>query len=208
MSKQTWFTADTHFGHANIVRSSARPFTSIEEHDEALVDNWNASVSPGDDVFHLGDFAFRNKTSAAAYRWRLHGNIHLIEGNHDAAAHHIRDSFVWYEQLHSIKVNDQAIVLCHYAMRIWHKSHHGAWHLYGHSHFSLPDDPNARSLDVGVDAVAGRLANLPAGTAITPGLTRPQDYRPTNFDEVAALMARKTFTPIDHHGNQHATPNV
>ena len=36
---------------------------------------------------------------------------------------------------------EQDIVLCHYAMRVWQKSHYGAWMLYGHSHGTLPDNP-------------------------------------------------------------------
>jgi hypothetical protein len=39
----------------------------------------------------------------------------------------------------------QPIVLCHYAMRVWNRSHHGAWHLYGHSRGNLPAAPIAQS---------------------------------------------------------------
>ena len=58
--------------------------------------------------------------------------------------------------MYELKVNDpdgrhgkQGIVLCHYAMRVWNKSHHGNFMLYGHSHGSLADDPNSMSFDVG-----------------------------------------------------------
>ena len=44
-----WFTADTHFGHANIIRYCGRPFETKEEHDQVLIDN------PTDLVLVVGD---------------------------------------------------------------------------------------------------------------------------------------------------------
>jgi calcineurin-like phosphoesterase family protein len=201
--KNTWFIADTHFSHTNIIRYSKRPFASVEEHDETLVENWNRHVQPGDDVFFLGDLMLsRRKEHAQAFRTRLAGNIHFIEGNHDDAAHQIRASFVWYREVMMITVNGRKIWLSHYAHRVWNKSHHGAWHLYGHSHHSLVDDRTSLSFDAGVDSTAVRLGRPDVyGTGVLPdeGL-RPQDYRPIHFDEVAAVMAEKTFVPVDHHG--------
>lgn len=201
--KSTWFIADTHFGHANIIRYSKRPFTDVNEHDELLIQNWNTHVRTGDDVFHLGDFAYRNKASALGILKRLNGNVHLVEGNHDSAAHQIREHFAWYDKVKMIKVNNRRIFLSHYAHRVWEKSHHGTWHLYGHSHASLPDDPNSLSFDAGVDNTAIRLGTPKLyGTGMIPdsGL-QPQDYRPIHFDEVAQGMSCKTFVPIDHHGS-------
>ncbi|MBQ3404908.1 MAG: hypothetical protein IJG63_05785 [Oscillospiraceae bacterium] len=54
-----FYIADTHFGHRNCVRFDDRPFRSIEEHDETLISNWNSVVQPRDDVFILGDFAYK-----------------------------------------------------------------------------------------------------------------------------------------------------
>lgn len=43
-----YYTADLHLGHANIMKLSGRPFESVEEMNEALVNNWNAVVSKND----------------------------------------------------------------------------------------------------------------------------------------------------------------
>lgn len=52
----TFFTSDTHFGHANIIRFCKRPFENVEEMNEALIENWNKVVSDDDTVFHLGEY--------------------------------------------------------------------------------------------------------------------------------------------------------
>jgi len=99
-----------------------------------------------------------------------------------------------------IKIGEQQIWLSHYAHRVWNKSHHGVFHLFAHSHNSLPDDPNSLSFDVGVDATAARLSGLPSGKTVVAGTTKPEDYRPISFDEVVEIMSKKTFKPLDHHG--------
>ena len=55
-----FFTSDTHFGHSKIIDYCKRPFSSIEEHDKTLIQNWNNVVGQDDTVFHLGDFAYGN----------------------------------------------------------------------------------------------------------------------------------------------------
>lgn len=157
---RTFFTADTHFSHANILKFSARPFESIDAHDEALIANWNRVVSPGDHVYFLGDFALCAPHRAREIVTRLAGRKHWILGNHDqpALVNAIRPHFDWVQDLAKIRVADsdaangwRHIMLCHYALRVWPLSHYGSWHLYGHSHGNLPEEPGSLSFDVGVD---------------------------------------------------------
>jgi len=145
-----WLTADTHYGHANIIKYCNRPFSSVEEMDEAMIRNHNAVVRPGDIWYHLGDFAMGRHDD---YLSRLNGGAkHLIFGNHD---HRNRTTQAkgWTSMGDIAHVQfpgiDIPVVLFHYAMRVWNRSHHGALHLYGHSHGTLPGD--SQSCDVGVD---------------------------------------------------------
>ncbi len=141
-----WFTADTHFGHHNIIRFTNRPFLSTREMDETLIDNWNKVVGVKDLVYHLGDFSWGN---SRVYREQLNGRIVMIYGSHDKEC---RKNPQWFEELSplmTIRIDNQFIVLCHYAMRVWDHSHYGAWMLYGHSHGRLPS--YGKSYDVGVD---------------------------------------------------------
>jgi calcineurin-like phosphoesterase family protein len=142
-----FFTADTHFNHANIIRYCNRPFQTTEEMDEIIISNWNKDVNNSDTVYHLGDFAFRDPK---IYLKRLKGKIILIRGNHDYKySKSTLDMFENVYDLITIKLNNIPITLCHFAMRIWPKSHFNSWHLYGHSHSTL--ETYGKSHDVGVD---------------------------------------------------------
>lgn len=142
---KTFFTSDTHFGHANIIHHCSRPFATINEMDDVLIENWNAVVGPKDTVWHLGDFSMGGAEDAQRYRSCLNGRIHLIWGNHDRNS--VRSLPIWASSQYAteIRLDGHDITLCHYAMRVWNRSHRGSLMLYGHSHGGLPGN------DVGVD---------------------------------------------------------
>lgn len=97
-----FFISDTHFGHEKLVGKgaagfskpmhgescgdgeSARPFATIEEHDEALLKNWNSVVGVNDTVYHLGDFAVGGDISDRVRDIisQLNGRMNLTPGNH------------------------------------------------------------------------------------------------------------------------------
>lgn len=142
-----FFTSDLHFTHNNIIKYCDRPFANTKEMDETIIHNWNETVEPNDIVYFLGDFSFSKESKNLFVR--LNGNKHIIMGNHDNS---YTKSFGWsgHYLLKQIKVADQEITLCHYAMRVWDNSFRGAWMLYGHSHGTLLED-ETMSCDVGVD---------------------------------------------------------
>jgi calcineurin-like phosphoesterase family protein len=156
----TFFTADHHFGHENIIGLSSRPFASVEEMDAEMITRWNEVVAPGDNVWHLGDFAFRCELRRKrAIFSQLNGSMHLVPGNHDDADT-LKLAWASIGQISEITVDGQRLVMCHYGMRTWPGVHRGAIHLYGHSHGSLPG--NAQCIDVGVDVWGFRPVTLPA----------------------------------------------
>ena len=173
----TFFTSDTHFGHGNVIKLSSRPFVNLEEMDEAIIANWNACVRQSDTVWHLGDFTWAKGDEAEAYLKRLNGKVNLVWGNHDSEA--VRGWPRWSSSQFGteIHLDGRRITLCHYAMRVWNKSHRGALMLYGHSHGNLTG--STQSLDVGVDY---------------------WDMRPVSLGEILARMATlPKYTCDDHH---------
>ncbi|MDN5851393.1 MAG: metallophosphoesterase [Actinomycetia bacterium] len=80
----TWYSADLHLGHANILEYCDRPYASVAEMNERLLANWNAVVAPDDLVWVLGDFDMRGKDASLALLPRLMGTKVLVAGNHDA----------------------------------------------------------------------------------------------------------------------------
>lgn len=143
--------------------------------DETILDNINSLVQPNDELFHLGDFSFR---FPELYLDRIKcKNIHLILGNHDKLSKVEKEMFASWTTLREIKYRGNTFVLCHYAMRVWNKSHHGSFHLYGHSHGSLPD-PGNKSFDCGVDCWG---------------------FKPISGDFVIDYMKDRPIHAVDHH---------
>jgi len=156
-----FFTSDEHYGHAGILKYCDRPFDTIEEHDAELIRRHNLVVSKNDIVVHAGDFCWCNTyKDAQKYISNLNGNHIFIVGSHD---HWLPNSakYMWRKT-----IDGQFIVVCHYAMRVWERSHYNSWHLYGHSHGKL--EPNfGKSVDIGVDCWG---------------------FRPVSFEEIKEYM--------------------
>ena len=150
-----WFTADLHLGHTNIMRYCNRPFKSVAEMDAEIIQRWNTRISEQDAVFVLGDITM-NGEAFYQYIDQLCGRVYILPGNHDwrwLKGFEAQGGVEVLAPLVDLQVVDAEgrhdVVLCHYAMRVWNKSHYGAYHFYGHSHGGL--DGVGRSVDVGVD---------------------------------------------------------
>jgi calcineurin-like phosphoesterase family protein len=145
-----FFTADTHFGHPGALSLYRRPFASVAEMNAVMIARWNETVTPEDEVWHLGDFALRTKTAdAAALLRRLNGRKHLVTGNNDPPEIAALPEWSSVRPYAEITVDGRRLVLCHYAFRTWNGMAKGALNLHGHSHGRLKPLPH--QVDVGVD---------------------------------------------------------
>lgn len=198
--KKIWFTSDTHFGHKNIIRFSNRPFNDEDHMNEELIKAWNEVVGEDDDVYHLGDVSLTNDEKTNKILQRLNGKIYLIKGNHEKSVlnkENNRKRFEWIKDYHELSIEtdefdfnvptrnkNQSIVMCHYAMRVWNRSHHQSIHLYGHSHDSLDKEGMwGKSMDVGVDSAYRILGS----------------FRPFSYEEIKKIMEGRGHNPVDHH---------
>ncbi|MFC7478575.1 metallophosphoesterase family protein [Dankookia sp. GCM10030260] len=159
-----FFTSDTHFGHAGARGLYRRPFASVAEMHAAMLDRWNSTVGPKDEVWHLGDFAIGvPETEMAELLSRLHGRKHLITGNNDSAATLSLAGWSSVRPYAEIELDGFGLVLCHYPFRSWRNMSRGWRNLHGHSHGRLA--PLLRQTDVGVDAWDFRPVTLAQITA-------------------------------------------
>jgi len=202
--QQVGWTSDYHLFHKNIIKYSNRPFKNVLEMNEEIRDRHNKVFEKDAIVFNLGDALLiprrdgkSNDTDytrqAESLLSTFNGNVYYLPGNHENHMDLIRRHWRIMPQLYEVRIEDedtetlrQSIVMCHYALRTWNKAHHGAWHVYGHSHGGLmndngemmQDNPHTLSMDVGVDS---------------------NDYYPFLYEDIKAHMATKIFRPTDHH---------
>lgn len=177
-----YFTSDLHLGHENILAHCQRPFTCIEEMNEALIENWNRKVRPEDEIYLIGDFAYRSACPVAEYLRRLNGQKHLIIGNHELwiqSDPSLSRFFVSVSHMQVIRLDNAAITLCHYPMFEWNGSRRAldqrtsrSWLIHGHIH-------NWRDID------SFRYIQEKLPCALNAGVDINQ-YEPVSFEELLA----------------------
>jgi calcineurin-like phosphoesterase family protein len=132
-----FYVSDTHFFHRGILKHASRPFLDVHHMNEALMDNWNHTVGPWDEVFFLGDFCFREddyRKECEAILSSLNGVKHLVIGNHDPDW--VKESPLWESVSPYLEIQDgkRNVVLFHYPIEDWNRKFKGSIHLYGHVH--------------------------------------------------------------------------
>lgn len=136
-----YFTADTHFGHANVLKLCGRPFTDIETMNEAMISAWNERVTGNDTVYIVGDMFFRCREPERILK-RLKGKKGLIVGNHDASwmdRVDLNRYFICVDHLLEISDGRHALTLCHYPLLTW-KHEKRSYMIHGHIHANTSED--------------------------------------------------------------------
>lgn len=121
-----YFTGCTHFGHYNIIKLAKRPFTSVEEMDSVLIENWNKTVKPNDMIIHHGDFSYKGIKSPETYLKNLNGNIIILRGNHDP--------YNWGKPYYEFKEKNTSVVCFHYPIEEWNGWFRDSIHTHCHTH--------------------------------------------------------------------------
>lgn len=134
----TFVISDTHFSHRLMAHgthpdgSKIRPFNSVEEHDDALVERWNAVVKPKDRVYHLGDVAINRR--GLVQLQRLNGRKCLIKGNHDIFK--LKDYLPYFDDIRAYRVFTDTpvrLVLSHIPLHPANLERFGG-NIHGHTH--------------------------------------------------------------------------
>lgn len=215
-----FFTSDLHLNHSNILKFSDRPFKSIEDMNQGLIENINSLVRKNDVLVVAGDFCW-DRPQRHFDRINCE-NIHFVLGSHDK---HIKPGV--HPKVKSVQdvlyidLDGQAIVVSHCPYLRWEKSHYGSWNLFGHLHtrvhpINLPETPPFEQ----PPTVWSRIVDLLKGEPKTS--VQPQDtdfnriirtskmidvgvdghqYRPWSFEDLAEVMKYKPGYLL-HHGKR------
>ena len=145
MSGKTWVAADHHFGHANILNfkrddgTPLRPFKTIEEHDETIIERHNALVAPQDRVYMLGDVCINRRNLFLLSR--LAGRLVLVKGNHDIFK--IEDYLKYFDDIRAYVVQKDGdgnkVILSHIPVHPESINRFGT-NIHGHLHYNKVDD--------------------------------------------------------------------
>ena len=178
---KVFFTSDTHFTHANIIRFCSRPFKNVEEMDETMIANWNRVVGENDIVFHLGDFCMGGSAKWTNVLNRLNGKIYLIIGNHDMKnlKQSCSDRFEKVAMQMYIEVDKQKIYLNHCPFLCYGGAYRDTWQLFGHIH--------TNKNNTGIDAP--RLEML-FPTQYDVGVDN-NNFTPVSFEQVKAIIQKQ-----------------
>lgn len=135
-----YFIADTHFFHSNIINLNNRPFKDYEQMHKTLIINWNSYISEYDDIYILGDFAYKGTgIEVTQLLKRLNGKKYLIKGNHDKYVNYDDfdiSLFEWIKDYYVLDYKKTKFILFHYPILEWDGYYKGYIHLYGHVHNS------------------------------------------------------------------------
>jgi calcineurin-like phosphoesterase family protein len=186
---EVWFTADTHFSHRAMARDGKgwRPFDTVTEHDEYLIEQWNKTVRPDDQVWHLGDVGLGSEHYVLDCVLRLNGTKHLIAGNHDPVwpghRHSYKSQRDWLEVFSSVQAfarrrlaKGEDVLLSHFPYTGDHhaEERYSEYRLHDtglpllHGHVHREWSVRGRQINVGVDV---------------------HEWRPITLGEVRALVA-------------------
>ena len=176
-----FYISDFHFGHKNILAFDNRPFFTLKEMEETLINNWNNRVTKNDEVYILGDMFWYND-EAPGILSQLKGRKHLVLGNHDRINAEMAKHFVWCDRrLEVIKDEGQKVVLCHFPIAHWQGQDHTPQtiHLYGHIHNGRDTRPFEKYVKIWEEetGIAFKAANV--------GCIMPyMDYTPRTLEEI------------------------
>lgn len=154
-----YYIADLHFGHERVIQFSERPFSSLEEMDRTLLENWRAVVKDEDEVYILGDLIYKAE-DPERYLRQLTGRLHLIRGNHDKYIKNpnCQKYFESVDDAKTIADEGRRVFMSHYPHAEWPGYYRNAIHLFGHIHnrqndayFIMQKLPNC--YNVGADCI-------------------------------------------------------
>lgn len=220
-NEKVYFLSDPHFFHKKEFIWQKRGFASIQEHVKVILDKINNEVGENDVLYILGDFALNSTLEdvETLFSFIKCKNIFYIFGNHESSVRKLYKKHVdaWTKEntisenisfeiypfkvrnvtflgnSANILIDDQLVILNHFAAYMWEDMQHGAFQIHGHSHGGDPlSNPNSlefgklgKTIDIGVDVCLNRY-----GTATYP------------FAKIKEILDKTPIVIKDHHDSK------
>ena len=185
-----FYIADTHFGHGNILRFDGRPFSSVAQMEDVIVQNWNRTVTDKDDVYILGDFCWGKADDWLRLLKLLRGRKTLITGNHDLKRFpaEVRNRLCDVKDYKEIIDDGRKIILCHYPILFYRLSYvENVWHFHGHTHAVTQEEADRLRFVRALVSEHQEAHTLNRGQIVNVGCMMPyMDYTPRTADELIA----------------------
>lgn len=206
-----FFFSDPHINHAKLLES--RGFSTIEEHDKTIIDNWNSVVDNESTVFMLGDFVLGAGEKSFDVYYNLlkvlnYRRLYICAGNHHAALKKLwemaklngepiddyyrkslyledKNKKVYFiPNYYEIFVGSVPVVLCHYPIISFNGQRAGTILCHGHCHSSLHKNEWLEN-------------NFYKGRVIDVGYEEIK--KPISFNELQEIMDKREIVTFDHH---------
>lgn len=202
--------SDLHYGHNPSWDEpiwKQRGYNSSREHDKGIIQKWNAKINNESEVFLLGDTTFgkdAEKNLRYLFETLNFRHLYLCFGNHHAGVRQVFESIdgnilqighktiIFCPNYIEAYINNQAVVLSHYAILNFNGQGKGAIHLWGHSHGNLKNSELGRAyLNSGIKSI---------GVCV-------EDFdSPPSFKEIMKIMDKKPGLVLDHHTPETSSP--
>jgi calcineurin-like phosphoesterase family protein len=197
-----FFTADQHFGHANVLKFCKRPFSSVEEMDSEMIGRWNSRVSSNDTIYIVGDLIWKGgKGFKRQIISQLNGKKIFILGNHDGKTKQ-PDSYLslGFEKVYShdlsITIDDESVLLCHYPYNpilsewqiLWYKMRN-FWKFWRRDKYPFLKHLDKRPIDDGRWLLCGHVHNRwkKQGRSINVGVD-VWNFYPVSLEEIKEII--------------------
>jgi len=180
-----YFTSDLHLNHQSIMKGFRGDiFKSIEEHNSTIINNLleiprDSNLMIAGDLFWKCNTAYIKEFFASFKKRKI--NVHIVYGNHDKMSWFKASNIASQGHIKEISKGSVGIIISHYPMIVWNRSHYNTWNLHGHIHkndatwIKLMNHNNDSNFN-------GKHLNIN---------TELHDFKPWNFAEVGAYMDKR-----------------
>lgn len=177
-----YLISDTHFFHKSIIPYCKRPFSSIDEMNEAIIKNWNENINENDVIYFLGDFSFGNTEMTKDICSRLNGYKIMIKGNHD------RDK----GETHWFKVGFQEVWDRPYTLRYVDKNYNMREILLSHEPQYISDNKFNIHGHIHDESLENEYPDMNPNNHLCVCVERI-DYKPISLEEIQEEYLEKFF---------------